>query len=114
MVDTLLTDGEGHFKLTGDRWDNIGMIIQKWAKKHPAEMRQMKQDIADARQDYKTVRFKERPMRKGLLIDPGLMYFIQRFYPDFMSTNSDLRTFADRFPTFVIDEGVMSSGGQRK
>lgn len=106
--DLLLTDGEGHFKLSGNRWENIGMIIQKWSKKYPIEAKRMKQDIVDARNDYKTVKYKERPMRKALLIDPRLMYAIQRFYPDFMETNQDLRTFADKFPTFVIDEGVMS------
>lgn len=105
----LLTDGDGHFKLNGNRWDNIGMIIQKWSKKYPIEANQMKRDIEDARHDYKTTRLKERPLRKGLLIDPRLMYTIQRFYPDFMDTNADLREFADRFPSFVVDEGVMSA-----
>ena len=108
MNEQLLTDGVGHFQLQGDRWDNIGMIIQKWSKKYPLEAKQMKRDILDARTEYKTTRLKERPLRKGLLIDPRLMFTIQRFYPDFMDTNNDLRTFADRFPGFVVDEGVMS------
>lgn len=104
----MITDSKGHFKLQGERWDNIGMLINEWHKKFPEDSRQLKQDITQARADFKKGG-RERPMRKGLIIDPRLMYFIQRFYPDFLDTNKDLRTFADKFPQFVIDEGVMSA-----
>ena len=103
----MITDGYS-IKLHGDRWENIGMLINKWHKKFPADSKQLKQDITDARADYK-MGAHERPLRKGLLIDPRLMLFIQKFYPDFLSTNNDLRAFADRFPQFVVDEGVMSA-----
>jgi len=102
----MYTDGRGHFRLHGDRWENIKMLIDKWHKKFPQDSKQLKQDISYSRQEFKKGS-KERPLRKGLLIDPRLMFFIQRFYPDFLETNKDLRTFAEKFPQFVIDEGIM-------
>ena len=102
----MITDGQGHFKLAGNKWDNIAMLIDKWHKKFPQDSIRLKQDIKQARDDYKHDR-RERPMRMGLMIDPRLMYYIQRFYPDFLSSNQDLRTFSEKFPQFVIDQGVM-------
>lgn len=106
MEEHLLTDGQGHFKLGGDRWESIGLIINKWHKKFPQQSRQLKQDISEARSEFKKGS-RERPMRQGLLIDPLLMYSIQRFYPDFLNSNKDLRIFAEKFPQFVIDEGIL-------
>lgn len=106
MSEQLLTDGVGHFQLQGDRWENIAHVIRWWSKKFPQNSRQLKDDVSRARADAGNS-VPGRATRLGLLIDPRLMFYIQRFYPDFLDTKEDMRTFGRKFPQFVTSEKVI-------
>lgn len=103
MNEMLLTDGVGHFPLKGDRWENIAHVIKWWHKKYPVDSRRLKDDIARARADADNS-VPGKAMRLGLLVDPRLMFYIQRFYPDFLDTKEDMRAFGRKFPQFVTSE----------
>lgn len=91
---------------SSDKWADIEDLIRRWARKHPDAFRENMRWVASDREDYRLGR-RDRPLRKGLLVHPHLMVYIQHFYPTFMDSNQDLREFSKRFPGFVVDEGVM-------
>lgn len=91
----------------GDRWADIGDLINRWAKRFPGAYQENMKWVQTARQEYKMEKHKDRPLRKGLLLHPSLLGYIEDFHPDFMKHNDDVKEFGKRFRQFVIDTGVL-------
>lgn len=89
-----------------DRWSDIVDLVNRWLRRFPEEYDQNLEWVRQEKLEYNMKR-KERPMRKGLMVHPRLLLYVQEFHPDFMLSNEDVRTFAKKFPKFVVDEGVL-------
>lgn len=105
------------FKWKTDKWKDIEDLVQRWARRNPEEFRYNLAYIRALREDMKDPKYGELAsvtedgkivrnggLRHGLSIPPGLMNYIQTFYPEFMKHKRDLREFGRRFPIFRIAE----------
>lgn len=100
-----ITDINGRSSLTGRaKWDDIEDLVKRWARKNPQGFQENMRWVQQDRAEY--LMKPDRTLRKGILIHPHLMVYIQQFYPTFMDTNLDVRGFSRRFPNFVVDDGV--------
>lgn len=87
------------------KWKDIDDLVKRWARKFPQEYQDNLKWVQSEREDYLMKPVRE--LRKGLLIHPRLMIYIQHFHPTFMDTNQDVKEFSKRFPAFVVDTGIM-------
>jgi len=88
-----------------EKWKDIEDLVKRWARKFPHEYQDNLKWVKDDREDY--LMKPTRELRKGILIHPRLMVYIQHFHPTFMDTNLDVKEFSKRFPAFVVDTGIM-------
>lgn len=87
------------------KWKDIDDLVKRWARKFPQEYQDNMGWVKSDREDY--LMKPTRELRKGILIHPRLMIYIQHFHPTFLDTNQDLKEFSKRFPAFVVDTGIM-------
>ena len=89
-----------------DKWKDIEDLTQRWIRRCPNAYRLNMQWVQEARIEYKQEKYQTRDFRKGIVIHPSLLTYIQQFHPTFLDTKDDLRNFSTKFPAFNIDSGV--------
>lgn len=90
-----------------DKRKDIEDLVQRWLRRFPEEYQDNLMWVRVAREEYKQEKYQDRPLRKGLLVHPRLLLYIQQFHPTFMDSNEDVRWFSKKFPVFVVDNGVL-------
>jgi len=103
-------------QLTGEaKWRDIEDLINRWARRNPQGaiqteqyIKQVQAGLLDKKHGLMGGKSKGDVnipgTRIGVAIHPGLMNYIQAFYPDFMDTKADLHEFKKRFPKFRVSE----------
>lgn len=98
-----------------EKWTDIEDLVARWVARNQDEAEYTFKYIAAVKQGLIDSTYGSQVKQKGgviqssgqrfgIAIPPGLMLYIQRFYPDFMDTKEDMRTFHRKFPAFRIAE----------
>lgn len=98
-----------------NKWDDIEDLVARWVARNREETEYTFKYIAAVKQGLidstygsqvkqKGGALQTSGARHGLAIPPGLMLYVQKFYPDFMDTKEDMREFHRKFPAFRIAE----------
>lgn len=88
-------------------WNEVGDLIDRWSKRFPAELKDNLDWVKDKRDGLDDKEFgesKEGSLRVGLLLHPTLIHYLEQFYPDVFSSNSNVKEFANKFKKFAIPE----------
>ena len=99
---------KGEYATGADMWDKIENIISAYAKLHPIEMElQVRSNIERTKEqlnDYGSNRNKN--IRYGLSMPVGLMFSIQRIYPEIFEDQKLLTHFMKKFKGLRICKTV--------
>lgn len=101
-----------------EKWRDIADLINRWAKRNPAEAFALQKHILELKSVSKDSKygFIDGPKkvrgaggggtRLGIALMPSLLQYIEFFYPDFLKTKDELHEFEKRFPKFLVPESV--------
>ena len=99
--------------MDNERWEDIADLIDRWKRKNPEGYKHNMEFVAHVKAELKDDEHAEWKMNKagtgmrlGLMIDPGLMGYIEHFHPEFMKSNKDVKEFGRRFPKFQVPQKV--------
>lgn len=90
-----------------DKWDDIEDLVERWKKRFPEEFNENMEWVSERKAELAGNKYGEDStgsLRAGMVIHPGLLFYLHKFYPDLFEDNKDVKQFVTRFKKFAITE----------